>query len=396
MKNRWQDISYIVEQKLFTEASWQDPEIRTKRIFGIIEANKRPEIIERKRAAALKALQNPLYCSKIRNASREYRANPESRTRHSVIMREVAKRPEYREAISMGLKKYWEKPGKKEQRALISAAIWTRPGMREQISASLVRSWDERLRIKSILWGFDNKLPAFSKEEEAEFIKMVKQGNYKARYKFFCCNMGLAEKLAWRIWQNIAMIFPDYEEMDVDLEVVKQEAYAALSETIEKYDPERFGTKFSTLAYISVPHKIIRALHNYGRLVRVPIHAVGVYDGDTLRNAFYVDSIEPESDDNKKNYSDGFSVFHTEELLHQPKMLENNIFSFDSEDDIIEFIREKVPKLSKREEGILRLRIDGMTLKEIGLIIRVSKQRVQQIIAKVAAQASVVIKEING
>ena len=123
---------------------------------------------------------------------------------------------------------------------------------------------------------------------------------------------------------------------------------------------------------------------------------VGVYDGDTLRNAFYVDSIEPESDDNKKNYSDGFSVFHTEELLHQPKMLENNIFSFDSEDDIIEFIREKVPKLSKREEGILRLRIDGMTLKEIGLIIRVSKQRVQQIIAKVAAQASVVIKEING
>jgi len=271
-----------------------------------------------------------------------------------------------------------------------------RPGMREQIRRSLIRNWDERLRLQSILWGFDKKLPAFSKEEEADFFKMVVKGNNKARYEFFCRNMGLAEKLSWRIWQNIAIIFPDYQEMDIDLEVIKQEAYVALGRAIKEYDPKHFGTAFSSLAYISVPQKIIKALHDYGRLVRVPIKAVGIYNGEVLRNAFYIDGMEPKGDE--ENSSDGFSVFHAEKFLHQPKMPRDDIFAldnFNSQEDIIKFVKERVPNLSKREVDIIRLRMDGLTYREIGSIMRISYERVRQILQAVTVRANIIIKELD-
>lgn len=393
-KARQQDVDYIANQIIAAEKSWQDPKIRAKKIAGIIEANERPEVKEKKRTAALNALRNPLYCLEIRNASRQYWSIPENHERHSLTMREVAKRPDYQEAVSMGLREYWAKPGKRAQRALVSAAIWLRPGMREQIRRSLIRNWDERLRLQSILWGFDKKLPAFSKEEEADFFKMVVKGNNKARYEFFCRNMGLAEKLSWRIWQNIAIIFPDYQEMDIDLEVIKQEAYVALGRAIKEYDPKHFGTAFSSLAYISVPQKIIKALHDYGRLVRVPIKAVGIYNGETLRSPLYVDGVK--LDDETEAVEDGFSFFLPEEQMKQPHLRKqdgDDFFALDKE-EVLRLIRKRVPRLPERKLHILELRMDGLTYQEIGIIERISRERVRQILKEIMARASVVIKEL--
>lgn len=392
MKIRWQDPNYVADQAIASEKSWQDPEIRARRTNGIIAANQRPEVVGRKRAGTQRAWQSLSYRLTIEKAVSDYWEDPENHKRHSLIMREVAKRDGYREAISNGLREYWVKPGKKEQRALVSAMIWQRPGMREQIRQSLIKNWDERLRIKSILWGFDKKLPALSKEEEAKFFAMVIRGDSKARYKFFCSNMGLAEKLAWRIWQNIGQIFPDYEEMDIDFEVVEQEAYLALGRAIQDYNPTRGS--FSTLAYISVPQDVIKALHDIGRLVRVPHNAVKIFDGNVLRNPFYVDSIRPNDDED--NFFDGFSIFQTEESQNEPYLRrENGADFFDTTiEDAIRLIKKKIPHLSKRDEDVLKLRIDGLTLEEIGLITRLSRERIRQIIAKIATQASVVIKEL--
>ena len=101
--------------------------------------------------------------------------------------------------------------------------------------------------------------------EVAALAEQSRNGDTDARNKLVVHNLKLAVKMAfnqrWRI-----------RETSLTLLDLIQEGNVGLMTAAEEFD-ERRGNKFSTYAYWWVFHKMVRAVQEDGRLVRVPIHA---------------------------------------------------------------------------------------------------------------------------
>jgi len=237
-----------------------------------------------------------------------------------------------------------------------------------------------------------HRYPLLSAEEEIDFARKAREGDAEARRKLIVGNL--------RLVITIARSFSSYGVPFLDL---VEEGNLGLIKAVGKYDPER-GFRFSTYASWWIRQAIVRAISDYSRTIRIPIHVF------QLMTRYVALSKEP-----------GIQALSTEERakrlkisLKRYRMLEElveNIRALDlpsSLDAYTQLARspeaaaasdpeklilqqlehenfaELMERLSERERLILRLRYgfdDGepRTLAETGEAINVSRERVRQL-----------------
>lgn len=179
-----------------------------------------------------------------------------------------------------------------------------------------------------------------------------------------------------------------------------QEGNLGLMRAAEKFTPER-GYKFSTMATWWVRQAIERALHNDGRLVRLPVHV-----GDSIRALNKArERLGYDAPAAKLAEDCGWGIEKTQRVIHAalliPLSLDAEIVGHDNNDrtladtvpapsidfdehiiisDLAQALECALQVLDERERQILWKRYrDGLTLEETGHAFGVTRERARQV-----------------
>lgn len=116
------------------------------------------------------------------------------------------------------------------------------------------------------------KYPLLSREEEIELANLIKKGNAEdatdedkeiaaaARERMINCNLRLVVKIAG-----------SYSNDNLDKMDIIQYGNSGLMTAVDKFDPA-FGTRFSTVAVQWIRAAITKALKDYSKTIRIPVH----------------------------------------------------------------------------------------------------------------------------
>ena len=233
-----------------------------------------------------------------------------------------------------------------------------------------------------------------SKEEEIELAKRIERGDESAREELIRANLRLVIAVASK-----------YKGLNVPLEDLIQEGNIGLIKATSKYNYE-LGYKFSTYAIWWVRQAILRALDNYSRTIRIPGYMNSKMNALTaLRNSLYQDLQREPTIEELAQHS-GISPTETKEIWFSNINMSylDSVYG-ETEKSIVSFIEDEysnpershiqslinqdlaqvlLQKLPSREREILELRLglengEEKTLKEIGKVLNVTRERVRQI-----------------
>ena len=267
---------------------------------------------------------------------------------------------------------------------------------------------EDREKLKGTYLGADaiinelkaQKLYVLSKEEERDLFIKLKNGDEDAYNKILYHNLRLVLKVARR-YCNFGLEFAD----------LIQEGNIGLLKAIERYDVNK-GFKFSTYAMWWIRQAISRAIGNYSKNIRVPIHKMEKlnkfreqvkelkdklgYDPSYMEIAKYLKIKYSEVEENFELLQNPTSLntklgededVELGDLIPHPATsnLEDDIIS----DNLIQEIDNLLVKagLTNIERDILKYRYglnysEEKILEEIGKIYGVSRERIRQIEAK--------------
>lgn len=96
------------------------------------------------------------------------------------------------------------------------------------------------------------------REEEVRLARLIKNGDVDAREKMIKANMPLVV--------HIASDFKGQWE----LEEVVSEGYIGLIKAVEKFNPDEFGTRFSTYAVYWIKREMREGISNKSKTIRIP------------------------------------------------------------------------------------------------------------------------------
>jgi RNA polymerase primary sigma factor len=245
------------------------------------------------------------------------------------------------------------------------------------------------------------KTPLLTFKEEKELAKKIERGDEAARKKLIQSNLRLVVSIAKRYVNRT----PHLSILDLI-----QEGNIGLSRAVDKFDYHK-GFKFSTYATWWIRQAVTRALADYSRTIRIPVHMVetitkftyikrrlmqefgreplpeeiAVEMGVDVKKIHYIQKISQEvislespigDDDEDSTLSD----FIKDEQSLSPDQLTSYVILKDQ-------IREVMADLVEREQKILSMRFgleDGIThtLEEVGKVFGVTRERIRQIEAK--------------
>lgn len=117
-----------------------------------------------------------------------------------------------------------------------------------------------RQEVPSSYWDTLRKMPLLSPSEEKELAERVTLGDREARDKMIKSNLRLVRWVASKYINRGLPIFD-----------LIQEGNIGLIKAVEHFKPNR-GIRFSTYATLWVKRSIERALANYSRTIRLPVH----------------------------------------------------------------------------------------------------------------------------
>lgn len=236
-------------------------------------------------------------------------------------------------------------------------------------------------------------------EEEIELAKRIEIGDAAAREELIRCNLRLVVSIALR-----------YAGYNVPLADLIQEGNIGLLRAVEKFNYRR-GYKFSTYAIWWIRQAVLRALDNYSRVIRLPTYVVAKVSRveRTIQALRQYLGREPSVEEIASELE--ISVEEVCELLAVPSELLSlevpindspnapplrdfiqdveqselgPLYSIIQQEDIDRFLRS-LPK-KERQIIVMRYGLEGQevhTLREIGEVLGITRERVRQIEAEV-------------
>ncbi len=238
-------------------------------------------------------------------------------------------------------------------------------------------------------------------QEEKDLAKRVEKGDEIARKKLIQANLRLVVSIAKRYVNRS----PRLSILDLI-----QEGNIGLSRAVDKFD-YRKGFKFSTYATWWIRQAVTRALADYSRTIRIPVHMVETITkftqtkrqlmqelgreplpeeiasemGMDVKKIHYIQKISQEVISLEAPIGDSsddltLSDFIKDEQSLSPDQLANQALLKDQ-------IKEIMADLTERETKILSMRFgleDNIphTLEEVGKVFGVTRERIRQIEAK--------------
>ena len=253
-----------------------------------------------------------------------------------------------------------------------------------------------------------NEVSLLTADQEKELAGAIARGDAAARDHMVRANLRLVVSIA-RGYANRGLPLPDLIE----------EGNLGLLRAVEGFDP-KVGTRFSTYASYWIKQSIKRALINNGKTIRIPAYMVELLSkwrratarlSDTLgrtptheeiarmlglarkklsiiKKAITVHNATPQTDQD-----DGWSlsdIIRDENAKCPAEVLLDH--------DTLKHVLKRVDELDTRASTIIKLRFgleggEPMTLKEIGSVLGLTRERVRQIESETLANLAL---EIDG
>ena len=241
-------------------------------------------------------------------------------------------------------------------------------------------------------------VPLLSVEEEKDLAKKITMGDIEAKKRFISSNLRLVVSIAKR-----------YTGHGLSFEDLIQEGNLGLMTAVERFDVTK-GYKFSTYATWWIKQSITRAVANYGRTIRIPVHA---YERVVRENRIieeYVQQFGTNPPDQYVAEKLGFTLDQYRKFVRdtrEPVSIDAPVGAEnDDPDELVGFIpdntvdieksvmqdslkkamEEVMASLTDREREVLKLRFGfdcrARTLEEVGQKEGVTRERIRQIEAK--------------
>lgn len=234
---------------------------------------------------------------------------------------------------------------------------------------------------------------------------LIQQGNNQAKQDLCSKNKLLVAKYANR-YKGLFGSMISFEDLI-------QEGYVGLLKAAEKFDPS-FGTAFTTYAVFWIKQSILRAIMDFGFMIRVPVHMMErIMKITKLDNTYEMEGFDCDKrmikiskdldisiEDVKKAISYSYTYLKLSSLdVPIGEERETILLDFVEDEGVMspddyavnellkDELNEVLLELTDREEKVLRLRFgldDGCTrtLEEIGKEFNVTRERIRQIEAK--------------
>jgi RNA polymerase primary sigma factor len=254
-----------------------------------------------------------------------------------------------------------------------------------------------------------NETPLLTADDEKRLAKAIAQGDAHARDHMVRANLRLVVNIA-RGYANRGLPLPDLIE----------EGNLGLLRAVEGFDPT-MGTRFSTYASYWIKQSIKRALINSGKTIRIPAYMVEILSKwrratarllDTLGRAPTPEEVARSLGLARKKLPIIKKAIHVHQSSPHVEQAEGGwtlgeLIQDDNarcpaevllDDDTLKHVLARIDELDQRAGTIIKLRFgltgnEPMTLKEIGAILGLTRERVRQIESEtLAALAS----EIEG
>ncbi|TWT36971.1 RNA polymerase sigma factor SigA [Posidoniimonas corsicana] len=240
-----------------------------------------------------------------------------------------------------------------------------------------------------------NETALLTAAEEKELAVRIGEGDTQARDRMVRANL--------RLVVNIAR---GYSGKGLGLQDLIEEGNLGLLRAVEGFDPA-MGTRFSTYASYWIKQSIKRALINTGKTIRIPAYMVELLSKwrratsrlteelgrsptpeevarvlglpkkklPIIKKAIKIYNATPQTDQTEAGWTLGDMVMDEDQLSPDEALVEN---------DSLRHVLEMLKTMDEREATVLKLRfglggVEPRTLKEIGLQLGLTRERVRQI-----------------
>ena len=245
------------------------------------------------------------------------------------------------------------------------------------------------------------RTPLLTSKEEKELAKRIEKDDEAARKRLIQANLRLVVSIAKRYVNRS----PHLSILDL-----VQEGNIGLSRAVDKFD-YRKGFKFSTYATWWIRQAVTRALADYSRTIRIPVHMVETITKYTQTKRRLMQELgrEPLPEEIAAEMGmDVDKIHYIQKISQEVISLESPIGDDDEDSTLSDFIKDETSlspdqlanqallrdqikeilvDLTDRERKILSMRFGlddniAHTLEEVGKVFGVTRERIRQIEAK--------------